>query len=78
MSTKGWLFCYPTSNRSLTLVNVINKLKEPDLYEVLKLKRDATEAEIKSNYKKLSLIYHPADKNGGNKTEEVKYQILFL
>ena len=77
MSTKGWLFCYPTSNRSLTLVNVINKLKEPDLYEVLQVTHDATEAEIKSNYKKLSLIYHP-DKNGGNKTEEVKYQILFL
>ncbi|CAI2167826.1 12886_t:CDS:2 [Funneliformis geosporum] len=53
---------------------------ESDLYRVLELTPNATEGEIKSKYKKLSLKYHP-DKNGGFKTEEwhrlsMAYQIL--
>ncbi|CAG8481665.1 333_t:CDS:2 [Ambispora leptoticha] len=41
----------------------------PSLYTVLQLKPNATETEIKSNYKKLALEHHP-DKNGGIETEE--------
>ena len=55
------------------LVN--NKPKEKDLYRILQLEPNATEAEIKSNYKKLALKHHP-DKNDGIVTEEVLYQIL--
>ena len=37
---------------------------------MLQLKSNATDAEIRSNYKKLALKCHP-DKNGGIETEEV-------
>ncbi|RHZ50951.1 hypothetical protein Glove_487g59 [Diversispora epigaea] len=40
-----------------------------DLYDALRLKPSATEAEIKSSYKKLALKHHP-DKNSGIETEE--------
>ncbi|GBB90146.1 hypothetical protein RclHR1_01700009 [Rhizophagus clarus] len=47
----------------------VNKPKEMDLYEILKLKPNATKAEISSSYRKLAMKYHP-DKNGGVETEE--------
>ncbi|CAG8675835.1 16200_t:CDS:2 [Funneliformis mosseae] len=54
--------------------------RESDLYGVLQLTRSATIAEIKTNYRKLSLEYHP-DKNCGTETEEwyrlsMAYKIL--
>lgn len=51
-------------------VTVINQSKETDLYVILQLSPTATEAEIKSKYRKLVLKYHP-DKNGSTETEEV-------
>ena len=63
----------------LILVNIhyvidVNKPKATELYDILQLNPDATEAEIKSNYKKLALEHHP-DKNNGVETEEVLHQI---
>ncbi|CAB5396471.1 unnamed protein product [Rhizophagus irregularis] len=46
-----------------------NKPRETELYDILQLKPEATEAEIKLSYKKLALKHHP-DKNGGIETEE--------
>jgi DnaJ-class molecular chaperone len=45
------------------------EMKTKDLYKVLELKRTATESEIKKQYRKLTLKYHP-DRNKGN--EEAK------
>ncbi|CAG8571625.1 12526_t:CDS:2 [Racocetra persica] len=51
-----------------------------NLYEILQLNPNATDAEIRSNYRKLASKYHP-DKNGGIESEEWNklsnaYQIL--
>ena len=42
-----------------------------DLYEILGVSRDASESEIKSAYKRLSLKYHP-DRQGGKNDKEKK------
>jgi len=39
-----------------------------DLYEVLELKEDATQSEIKSKFRRLSVTHHP-DKQGGDPTK---------
>lgn len=44
----------------LILIYRVNKCK--DFYEVLNIKKDATDTDIKKAYKKLALVLHP-DKN---------------
>ncbi|MBR5756764.1 MAG: molecular chaperone DnaJ [Firmicutes bacterium] len=44
-----------------------------DLYEVLGIKKGASEAEIKSAFRKMAMKYHP-DRNPGDKTAEEKFK----
>src|ERR687886_2384126 len=46
-----------------------------DYYEILGLKRGATDKEIRSAYRKLARKYHP-DVNPGNKEAESKFKEL--
>jgi molecular chaperone DnaJ len=44
-----------------------------EYYEVLGIKKGATEAEIKKAYRKKAMEYHP-DKNQGDKASEDKFK----
>jgi curved DNA-binding protein CbpA len=46
-----------------------------DFYKILNVNHDASETEIKKEFRKLATIHHP-DKNGGSKKSEETFKII--
>ncbi len=49
-------------------------MEDKDYYRILGVPRDATEDQIKKNYRKIAMQYHP-DRNPGNKEAEEKFKV---
>jgi molecular chaperone DnaJ len=49
-------------------------MEDRDYYKILGVSRDATEDQIKKNYRKVAMQYHP-DRNPGNKQAEEKFKM---
>eukprot|EP01135_Chromosphaera_perkinsii_P009309 Nk52_evm1s1723 gene=Nk52_evmTU1s1723 len=48
----------------------------PTYYEILQVKRHATNSEVKSSFRKMSMIYHP-DKNDGDDTKFTEIRLAY-
>jgi molecular chaperone DnaJ len=49
-------------------------MEDRDYYKILEVSRDASEDQIKKNYRKVAMQYHP-DRNPGNKEAEEKFKM---
>ena len=47
-----------------------------DYYDILNIKSNASQSEIKSAYKRLALLHHP-DRNGGRKESEESFKQVY-
>lgn len=52
-----------------TLVRRVRRCKHTDFYEIMDIKKEATESEVKKSYRRLALQLHP-DKNGAPGADE--------